>query len=47
VAPFAAALIWGAAGGYDAVLWAVLAGAAVAAAGFWYAAASATTGQAR
>jgi len=44
-APFAAALIWGAAGGYGAVLWAILAGAAIAAAGFWYAAAAA--GQAR
>jgi hypothetical protein len=40
VAPFAAALIWGAAGGYDAVLLAILAGATVAAAGFRYAAAT-------
>jgi hypothetical protein len=40
VAPFGAAMIWRFAGGYDAVLWAVLAGAVLAAAGFWLASAS-------
>jgi predicted MFS family arabinose efflux permease len=39
LAPFAAALIWRAAGDYDAVLWAVVGGSLIAAAGFWFAAA--------
>jgi MFS family permease len=39
VAPFGAAVIWGVAGGYGPVLWAIFASAAVGAAGFWYAAA--------
>ena len=38
-APFGAALLWTMAGGYGAVLWAVLAGGVIAALGFWYAAA--------
>jgi predicted MFS family arabinose efflux permease len=38
-APFGAALLWTMAGGYGAVLWAVLADAVIAALGFWYAAA--------
>ncbi len=38
-APFAAALIWRAAGDYDAVLWAIVGGSMIAAAGFWFAAA--------
>jgi MFS family permease len=37
-APFGAALLWQASGGYGAVLWAVVAGGIVAAVGFWYAA---------
>ena len=37
-APFAAALIWRAAGDYDAVLWAVVGGSLIAAVGFWFAA---------
>jgi predicted MFS family arabinose efflux permease len=36
-APWGAAVLWSVAGGYDVVLWATLAVAAVAAAGFWYA----------
>jgi predicted MFS family arabinose efflux permease len=39
-APFGAALVWSL-GGYDAVLWSVLAGSLIAASGFWYAAARA------
>jgi MFS family permease len=39
VAPFAAALIWRAAGDYDAVLWTIVGGSMIAAAGFWFAAA--------
>ncbi|HWI28500.1 MAG TPA: MFS transporter [Stellaceae bacterium] len=42
-APFGAALLWAAAGGYGAVLWAITAGGAVAAVAFWYAAAPGTT----
>lgn len=42
VAPFAAALIWQAAGDYDAVLWAIVGGSLIAAAGFWFAAAVGT-----
>jgi predicted MFS family arabinose efflux permease len=38
LAPYGAALIWSMAGNYDAVLWAALAGSAIAAGGFWYAA---------
>lgn len=38
IAPFGAALIWGAAGGYDAVLWTVFGGSLVSALGFWFAA---------
>jgi hypothetical protein len=38
-APFGAALLWTLAGGYGAVLWAVVAGGVIAALGFWYAAA--------
>lgn len=34
-APFVAALIWARAGGYDAVLWVILAGSCIAALGFW------------
>ena len=34
-APFGAALIWNAAGGYDAVLWSRLAAGLTAAASFW------------
>ncbi len=37
LAPYGAALIWSAAGNYDAVLWAALGTSAVAAAAFWYA----------
>jgi predicted MFS family arabinose efflux permease len=37
VAPWGAALLWSAAGSYDAVLWACLALSAVSGAGFWYA----------
>jgi predicted MFS family arabinose efflux permease len=37
-APFGAALLWTVAGGYGAVLWAILAGGVIAAVGFWYAA---------
>lgn len=37
-APFGAALVWSA-GGYDAVLWTIFAGAAIALLAFWYAAA--------
>ena len=37
-APFGAALLWTWAGGYGAVLWAVIAGGVLAAAGFWFAA---------
>jgi hypothetical protein len=37
-APFGAALIWGATGDYDAVLWAILLGGIVAGLGFWLAA---------
>lgn len=33
--PFVAALIWSWAGGYDAVLWTILAGSSLSAAGFW------------
>jgi hypothetical protein len=36
-APYGAAVIWRAAGNYDAVLYAILAGGIVAAIGFWYA----------
>jgi predicted MFS family arabinose efflux permease len=43
VAPFAAALVWRAAGDYDAVLWAVVGGSMIAAAGFWFAAAVSRT----
>jgi MFS family permease len=39
VAPFGAAVIWGLAGGYGAVLWSIFASAALGALGFWYAAA--------
>lgn len=39
-APFGAALLWTWAGGYGAVLWAIIAGGILAAAGFWVAAAS-------
>jgi MFS family permease len=39
-APFAAALIWAAAGGYDAVLWAIFTGSLLAVLGFWLAAAT-------
>ena len=38
-APFGAALIWSAAGNYDAVLWSILAGGVIAAIAFWLAAA--------
>lgn len=41
VAPFGAALLWDAAGNYDAVLWWLTAGASIAALAFWYAAAAA------
>lgn len=34
-APFVAALIWSQAGGYDAVLWTILAGSSLSAVGFW------------
>ena len=37
LAPLAAAAIWTAAGGYDAVLWVGLATAGVSALGFWFA----------
>lgn len=40
VAPFAAALIWRAAGDYNAVLWTIVGGSLIAAAGFWFAAAA-------
>jgi hypothetical protein len=40
-APFAAALIWAAAGGYEAVLWTIFAGSLLAVLGFWLAAATA------
>jgi predicted MFS family arabinose efflux permease len=40
-APFGAALVWSAAGSYDAVLWSILAGGALAALAFWLAAARA------
>ncbi|HEX7968794.1 MAG TPA: MFS transporter, partial [Stellaceae bacterium] len=40
-APFGAALIWGATGDYDAVLWAILLGGIIAGLGFWLAAARA------
>jgi hypothetical protein len=36
-APYGAAVIWRAAGNYDAVLLAILGGGLVAAAGYWYA----------
>lgn len=36
-APFAAALIWSASGGYPAVLWTIFCGSLVAALGFWFA----------
>ncbi len=39
-APFVAALIWSRAGGYDAVLWVILAGSCLAALGFWSAVAA-------
>jgi MFS family permease len=39
LAPFGAAVIWGLAGNYDAVLWAIFASAALGGLGFWYAAA--------
>lgn len=38
VAPFAAAAVWSYAGGYDAVLWMIFAGACLAAISFWVAA---------
>ena len=37
LAPLAAALIWAAGGGYDAVLWSVIAAACAGALAFWYA----------
>jgi hypothetical protein len=37
-APFAAALIWRASGGYDAVLWSIVGGSVVSAVAFWFAA---------
>jgi predicted MFS family arabinose efflux permease len=40
-APFGAALVWSAAGSYQAVLWSILAGGVLAAIGFWLAAAQA------
>ncbi len=40
-APFGAALVWSAAGSYDAVLWSILLGGVIAAIGFWLAAARA------
>lgn len=42
-APFGAALLWTASGGYGAVLWAVVAGGVIAVVGFWFAAARGTT----
>jgi MFS family permease len=38
-APFGAALIWSASGSYDAVLWSMVAGGALSALAFWFAAA--------
>jgi predicted MFS family arabinose efflux permease len=35
--PFAAALLWSWSGGYEAVLWAICAGGAIAVAAFWFA----------
>jgi MFS family permease len=40
-APFGAALIWSASGGYDVMLWSMLGGGAVSALAFWFAAAHA------
>lgn len=42
LAPFGAAVIWGIAGNYDAVLWAIFASAALGGLGFWYAASRGT-----
>lgn len=39
-APFAAALVWSAAGSYGAVLWCIVGGSSIAAIAFWYAAAA-------
>ena len=46
-APFGAALIWAAAGDYDAVLWTALGGGAVSGLSFWYAAAQSGRAAAR
>lgn len=43
-APFTAALIWSLSGGYDAVLWTIVAGGLIAVAGFWFATRQAVAG---
>ncbi len=44
-APFGAALLWTASGGYGPVLWAILGGGVIAAAAFWYAGAGSLSGK--